>query len=42
LLIGRLRTVLDYGETVGRSREGEQWPNITDTQENKREGERNP
>lgn len=34
--------MLDYGETVGRSREGEQWPNITDTQENKREGERNP
>lgn len=33
---------MDCGETVGRSREGEQWPNITNTQENKKEGERNP
>ena len=31
--------MLDCGETVGRSREGEQWPNVTNTQENKREGE---
>lgn len=34
--------MLDCGETVGRSREGEQLLNVTNTQENKKGGERNP